>query len=210
MALHTKCKTCFGGPKADFKCFQYCETRHFPVMDPFFLTSYHPLLLHSAKFGQHLLILKFCPLSNCWPSPVMTKTLSSLCWTYFSRINSICDQSNCQQRTPDPVVRGPLPVFPCAHRLIVLSILLQNPFFDIHMDHLLIQNESSMHGIIAVSMLILVPYYGGLFSLYVTMHQSRGVTVLWRFFLINSGFLKGVYLVKTKPCPGKISITSKS
>ena len=56
----------------------------------------------------------------------------------------------------------------------------------------------------------IVPCYGGLFSLYVTMHQSRGVTVLWRFFHINSGFLKGVYLVKTKPCPGKISITSKS
>ena len=25
----------------------------------------------------------------------MAKTLSSLCWTYFVRINSICDQSNC-------------------------------------------------------------------------------------------------------------------
>ena len=36
-----------------------------------------------------------CHLSNYWPSLVMTKTLSSLCWTYFVRINSICDQSNC-------------------------------------------------------------------------------------------------------------------
>ena len=143
-------QTCFGGPQADFKWFPILWDQTFSSCGPFFLTSYHPLLLHSAKFGQHLLILKFCPLSNCWPSPVMTKTLSSLCWTYFSRINSICDQSNCQQRTPDPVVRGPLPVFACAHRLIVLSILLQNPFLDTNMHHLLIQNEASMHGKIAV------------------------------------------------------------
>ena len=56
----------------------------------------------------------------------MTKTLSSLCWTYFRRINSICDQSNCQ-RTPDPV-RGPgssLYLWPQTDSPV---ILIHNPF----------------------------------------------------------------------------------
>ena len=150
MALQTKCKACFGGPQADFKWFPILWDQTFSIFGPFFLlviTLSNLILLNLANT---------CSFRSSAPYQIADPVLwwPRLYRPCVERISAesilfaISPIANSGLRTPSS--EAPLPVFACGHRLIVLSILLQNPFLDTNMHHLLIQNEASMHGKIAV------------------------------------------------------------